>query len=108
MGILTRSFSQIKKEENTIRVKNLVDWINECRISEGITSKLRVNHLNDKIKKYNKVMNEKDMPKIRSISYKDSMNRKQLELRAEVEEKWIEYYRGKKSGIKARIESELI
>jgi hypothetical protein len=39
---------------------------------------------------------------------KKSMNPEQLEFRAEVEEKWIELYKGKKSGIKAIIESELL
>ena len=39
---------------------------------------------------------------------KETMNTEQLEFRALVEIKWLEYYQGKKSGIKARIESELV
>lgn len=39
---------------------------------------------------------------------KKDMTPKQLEIRAEIEEKWIKYYKGKKSGIKAKIEKELI
>ena len=39
---------------------------------------------------------------------KEDMTTEQLEFRAEVEERWSELYQGKKSGIKAIIESELL
>ena len=39
---------------------------------------------------------------------KESMTTEQLEFRAIVENKWSEYYNGKKSGIKAKIESEVL
>lgn len=39
---------------------------------------------------------------------KESMTTEQLEFRALVEDKWTELYQGKKSGIKAVIESELL
>ena len=39
---------------------------------------------------------------------KETMNTEQLEFRALVEIKWLEYYQGKKSGIKARIEREVL
>lgn len=39
---------------------------------------------------------------------KDNMNSEQLEFRALVEDKWTELYRGKKGGIKSKIESEVL
>ncbi len=39
---------------------------------------------------------------------KENMSTEQLEFRALVESKWLELYQGKKSGIKARIESEVL
>ena len=39
---------------------------------------------------------------------KESMTTEQLEFRALVEDKWTELYQGKKSGIKAIIESEVL
>ena len=39
---------------------------------------------------------------------KDNMNSEQLEFRALVEDKWTELYKGKKGGIKAKIESEVL
>ena len=39
---------------------------------------------------------------------KETMNTEQLEFRALVESKWLEYYQGKKSGIKAKIEKDLL
>ena len=40
MSMLLRKFSQIKKEENKVRLTDLVDWINEVRKEEGINSKV--------------------------------------------------------------------
>ena len=208
MSFLLRKFSQIKKEENKVRLTDLVDWINEVRKEEGITSKVNYGDFNRKIKKYNEAISKKGLRKISSTFYIDSWNRKQktyllskheamifastesnivkamviqymdnlefelniviaskeqtkltheglydlikehkldkvnseyakinnfinmttdlkfgfkqgtlkketmnteqLEFRALVEIKWLEYYQGKKSGIKARIESELV
>ena len=39
---------------------------------------------------------------------KDNMNSEQLEFRALVEDKWTELYQGKKSGIKSKIEKDLL
>ena len=39
---------------------------------------------------------------------KDNMNSEQLEFRALVEDKWTELYKGKKGGIKAKIETDLL
>ena len=39
---------------------------------------------------------------------KDNMNSEQLEFRALVEDKWTELYKGKKGGIKSKIESEVL
>lgn len=39
---------------------------------------------------------------------KENMNSEQLEFRALVEDKWSELYRGKKGGIKSKIETELL
>ena len=56
MSMLLRKFSQIKKEENKVRLTDLVDWINEVRKEEGINSKVNYADFNRKIKKYNEAI----------------------------------------------------
>ena len=77
MSMLLRKFSQIKKEENKVRLTDLVDWINEVRKEEGINSKVNYADFNRKIKKYNEAISERGLRKISSTFYVDSWNRKQ-------------------------------
>ena len=78
MSMLLRKFSQIKKEENKVRLTDLVDWINEVRKEEGINSKVNYADFNRKIKKYNEAISERGLRKISSTFYVDSWNRKAI------------------------------
>ena len=89
------------KEQTKLTNKGLYDLIKEHKLDKVNSEYAKINSfINMTVaKKFNIKQGELK---------KETMNTEQLEFRALVESKWLEYYQGKKSGIKARIESEVL
>ena len=89
------------KEQTKLTNKGLYDLIKEHKLD-------KVNSEYSKINSFINMTTDLKFGFKQGTLKKETMNTEQLEFRALVEIKWLEYYQGKKSGIKARIESEVL
>lgn len=89
------------KEHTKATNKTLVEVVKEYRPDEINSEMAKINSfINMTVaKKFGLKQNE---------LCKENMTSEQLEFRAEIEEKWISLYKGKKSGIKKIVEKEVL
>ena len=89
------------KEQTKLTNKGLYDLIKEHKLD-------KVNSEYAKINSFINMTVAKKFGIKQGELKKENMSTEQLEFRALVESKWLEYYQGKKSGIKAKIEEDLL
>ena len=89
------------KEQTKLTNKGLYDLIKEHKLD-------KVNSEYAKINSFINMTVAKKFGIKQGELKKEKMSTEQLEFRALVESKWLELYQGKKSGIKAKIEEDLL